>query len=146
MTADRFGLQMEAELRLPVDQNPGCWAAPDRITSYSLIRMALSKKHCWRTQMPIQRNPGCRMDRTCSILFRTLEGASVRKIDIQSGKVIPLFMVNYHHTSVAVSPDGKWLVASVLDEAFSPDIPVLALTRVDTCEIIPLTSLKGYVT
>ncbi len=123
---------------------------------------------------------------------QTPEGASVRKIEIQSGKVTSLFMVNYHNASVAVSPDGtkvayqemlpgdhyaifvanldgsssklvvdtspivttvpqwspdgKWLVASVHDETFSPDIPVLALTQVDTCEIIPLTSLKGYVT
>ncbi len=105
---------------------------------------------------------------------QTPEGASVRKIDIQTGKVTPLFTANYHHASVAVSPDGtkvayqemlpgdhyaifvsdlsgsnpklivdtspivttvpqwspdgKWLVASVQDEAFSPDIPVLALT------------------
>jgi Tol biopolymer transport system component len=43
------------------------------------------------------------------------------------------------------SPDGEWIVASVHDEAISPNMPVLALVRVDTCQIIPLTSLKGYV-
>lgn len=43
------------------------------------------------------------------------------------------------------SPDGEWIVASVHDEAVSPYSSVLVLVKVDTCQIIPLTSLKGYV-
>ena len=45
------------------------------------------------------------------------------------------------------SPDGKWIIASVHD----PDIskrpnPMLALIQVETCQIIPLPNLSGYVT
>ncbi len=43
------------------------------------------------------------------------------------------------------SPDGEWIVASVHDEAVSPYSAVLVLVKVDNCQIIPLTSLKGYV-
>jgi len=44
------------------------------------------------------------------------------------------------------SPDGQWVIASVHD----PDTnkhpnPMLALIRVDNCQIIPLTNLTGYV-
>jgi hypothetical protein len=44
------------------------------------------------------------------------------------------------------SPDGNWIIASVHD----PDTnkhpnPMLALIQVDTCQIIPLPSLGGYV-
>ncbi|NMB93818.1 MAG: hypothetical protein GYA26_06320 [Flexilinea flocculi] len=42
------------------------------------------------------------------------------------------------------SPDGEWLVVSVYDEHFS-DVPVLALIKMDTCQIIPLTNLHGSV-
>ena len=43
------------------------------------------------------------------------------------------------------SPDGEWLIISVQDTSLSPEIPVLALVKVDTCQIIPLIYLKGYV-
>lgn len=42
------------------------------------------------------------------------------------------------------SPNGDWLVVSVSDESFL-DTPVLALVEIDTCQIIPLTTLKGSV-
>ena len=42
------------------------------------------------------------------------------------------------------SPDGNWLIVSVQDESL-PEIPVLALIEVDTCQIIPLTTISGYV-
>jgi len=42
------------------------------------------------------------------------------------------------------SPDGQWLIASVHDEDFKNN-PVLVLIKVDTCQIIPLPSLSGYV-
>ncbi len=43
------------------------------------------------------------------------------------------------------SPDGKWVIATVHD----PDVnkqPVLALIHVDSCQIIPVPNLSGYVT
>jgi hypothetical protein len=53
----------------------------------------------------------------------------------------------YIVTVPAWSPDGKWIIASVHD----PDTnkhpnPMLALIQVDTCQIIPLPNLGGYVT
>ena len=44
------------------------------------------------------------------------------------------------------SPDNQWLIVSVQDTSLSSEIPVLALIQADTCQIIPLVSLKGYVT
>jgi TolB protein len=44
------------------------------------------------------------------------------------------------------SPDGNWLIASVHDPNMSSQPnPTLALIQVDTCQIIPLSNLKGYV-
>jgi Tol biopolymer transport system component len=45
------------------------------------------------------------------------------------------------------SPDGQWLILSVHDEALAggSQMPVLALVEVDTCQVVPLTSLHGYV-
>jgi Tol biopolymer transport system component len=53
----------------------------------------------------------------------------------------------YIVTVPAWSPDGNWIIASVQD----PDTnkhpnPMLALIQVDTCQIIPLPNLGGYVT
>lgn len=44
------------------------------------------------------------------------------------------------------SPDGKWVIVSVhdLDTNKQPN-PMLALIQVDTCQIIPLPDLGGYV-
>jgi Tol biopolymer transport system component len=44
------------------------------------------------------------------------------------------------------SPDGKWLIMSVQDTSLSEYMPTLALVNVENCQIIPLTSLQGYVT
>jgi Tol biopolymer transport system component len=43
------------------------------------------------------------------------------------------------------SPNGDWLVVSVYDEQRFPDTSVLALVEIDTCQIVPLTSLAGSV-
>jgi hypothetical protein len=53
----------------------------------------------------------------------------------------------YTVTIPAWSPDGNWVIASVHDPdtTINPN-PTLALIQVDTCEIIPLTNLEGYVT
>ncbi|PKN94665.1 MAG: hypothetical protein CVU45_00935 [Chloroflexi bacterium HGW-Chloroflexi-7] len=44
------------------------------------------------------------------------------------------------------SPDGKWLIMSVQDTSLSEFMPTLSLVNVESCKIIPLTSLQGYVT
>lgn len=44
------------------------------------------------------------------------------------------------------SPDGKWLIMSVQDTSLSEYMPTLALVNLENCQIIPLTSLQGYVT
>ncbi|MEA5077077.1 MAG: hypothetical protein VB013_00775 [Anaerolineaceae bacterium] len=44
------------------------------------------------------------------------------------------------------SPDGKWLIMSVQDTSLSEYMPTLALVNIESCKIIPLTSLQGYVT
>jgi hypothetical protein len=52
----------------------------------------------------------------------------------------------YIGTSPLWSADGKWLLINIYDLAANqkPD-PTPALIQVDTCEIIPLTNLNGYV-
>lgn len=44
------------------------------------------------------------------------------------------------------SPDGQWLIMSVTDISVDENHPTLALLQPDTCQIVPLTSLKGFVT
>lgn len=44
------------------------------------------------------------------------------------------------------SPDGKWLIMSVQDTSLSEYMPTLVLVNVESCKIIPLPSLQGYVT
>jgi len=43
------------------------------------------------------------------------------------------------------SPDGQWLIASVYDTSLDENHATLALLQPDTCEIVPLLSLKGHV-
>lgn len=45
------------------------------------------------------------------------------------------------------SPDGQWLILSVHDESLAggSQMPVLTLVQVDTCQVVPLPSLHGYV-
>ena len=44
------------------------------------------------------------------------------------------------------SPDGKWLIMSVQDTSLTELNATLALVNVESCQIIPLTPLQGYVT
>lgn len=44
------------------------------------------------------------------------------------------------------SPNGEWLIVSVYDESVSDEFSLLALINADTCQIIPLMNLSGYVT
>ncbi|HSL46969.1 MAG TPA: hypothetical protein VK897_26265 [Anaerolineales bacterium] len=53
----------------------------------------------------------------------------------------------YIVTVPAWSPDGNWIIASVHDPATnSQPKSMLALIHVDTCQIIPVPNLSGYVT
>lgn len=52
----------------------------------------------------------------------------------------------YIVTIPAWSSDGNWLIVSVHDPGISSQPnPTLALIEVDTCQIVPLSNLKGYV-
>jgi hypothetical protein len=53
----------------------------------------------------------------------------------------------YIVTVPAWSPDGNWIIASVHDpDTNSQPSSILALIHVDTCQIIPVPNLSGYVT
>jgi Tol biopolymer transport system component len=53
----------------------------------------------------------------------------------------------YVVTVPAWSPDGNWVIASVHDpNANSYPYSTLALIQVDTCQLIPVPNLSGYVT
>jgi len=45
------------------------------------------------------------------------------------------------------SPDGHWLIVSVQDETLTTEaqMPVLTLINVDSCQLIPLKEMVGYV-
>jgi hypothetical protein len=43
------------------------------------------------------------------------------------------------------SPDGRWLIVSVHDTSVSENHSILTLIELDTCQIIPLLHLNGYV-
>lgn len=43
------------------------------------------------------------------------------------------------------SPDGNWLAVSAWDPNSDSYLSVLTLIQVDTCQIVPLTNLSGYV-
>jgi Tol biopolymer transport system component len=51
----------------------------------------------------------------------------------------------YIVTAPAWSPDGQWVIASVHDPIASGQPATLALIGVDSCQIIPVPSLSGYV-
>jgi Tol biopolymer transport system component len=51
----------------------------------------------------------------------------------------------YIVTVPAWSPDGNWVIASVHDANASNQPATLALIGVDSCQIIPVPSLSGYV-
>jgi Tol biopolymer transport system component len=53
----------------------------------------------------------------------------------------------YIVTIPAWSPDGQWVIATVHDPSASAEPnSTLALIHVDTCQIIPVPNLRGYVT
>ncbi len=129
-----------------------------------------------------------------SLLFTTrqADGVLVQSINIETGAVTMLTLVNYQNAGITVSPDGKqiayeamlpgerygiyisnldgsaarlianadpivvtvpqwspdgkWLIMSVQDTSLSEYMPTLALVNIESCKVIPLTSLQGYVT
>ena len=120
------------------------------------------------------------------------DGASLKYINSETGKITPLTDLNYQNAGVSVSPngrqiayeallpgnkyvvyissldgsnsklianadamvatnaqwspDGEWLVVSVQDTMLSEYSATIALVNPDTCQVIPMTNLKGYVT
>jgi hypothetical protein len=44
------------------------------------------------------------------------------------------------------SPDGRWLALSVHDTDLNENLPTIALVEVDTCQVLALANLNGYVT
>ena len=119
------------------------------------------------------------------------DGSAVRVINVLTGKITPLFNIQYVNAGVSVSPDGKqvayeemlpgdryaiyvsnldgsnarlivdshpivatvpqwspdgrWLIVSVHDTSVSENHSILTLIELDTCQIIPLLHLNGYV-
>ncbi len=72
-----------------------------------------------------------------SVYISNLDGSNARLIANADPIVV---------TEPYWSPDGKWLMMSVQDTSLSEYMPTLALVNVESCQIIPITSLQGYVT
>lgn len=72
-----------------------------------------------------------------SVYISNLDGSNARLIANADPIVV---------TEPYWSPDGKWLIMSVQDTFLSEYMPTLALVNVESCQIIPMTSLQGYVT
>lgn len=72
-----------------------------------------------------------------SVYISNLDGSNARLIANADPIVV---------TEPYWSPDGKWLMVSVQDTSLSEYMPTLALVNVESCQIIPITSLQGYVT
>jgi len=72
-----------------------------------------------------------------SVYISNLDGSNARLIANADPIVV---------TEPYWSPDGKWLIMSVQDTSLSEYMPTLALVNVESCQIIPLTPLQGYVT
>jgi TolB protein len=89
----------------------------------------------------------------------SLDGKRLAFHEMLPGDQVGLFVANldgsdrkllsdgdpYIVTSPIWSPDGNWIIASVIDPNTSQlSNPALALIRVDDCQIIPLPGLSGY--
>lgn len=72
-----------------------------------------------------------------SVYISNLDGSNARLIANADPIVV---------TEPYWSPDGQWLIVSVQDTSLSEYMPTLALVSVQNCQIIPMTSLQGYVT
>lgn len=72
-----------------------------------------------------------------SVYISNLDGSNARLIANADPIVV---------TMPQWSPDGKWLIMSVQDTSLSELNATLAVVNVESCQIIPLTPLQGYVT
>ena len=52
----------------------------------------------------------------------------------------------YLVTNAQWSPDGEWLAVSVRNTEFSEHSDTIALVNSNSCQVIPMTNLKGFVT
>jgi hypothetical protein len=72
-------------------------------------------------------------------------GLFVSDLDGSNRKLLADGKAAYIVTVPAWSPDGQWVIASVHDPEASDQPATLALIGVDSCQIIPVPSLSGYV-
>lgn len=73
-------------------------------------------------------------------------GLFVSDLDGSNRKLLADGRAAYIVTVPAWSPDGQWVIASVHDPEASDQPATLALIGVDSCQIIPMPNLIGYVT
>jgi hypothetical protein len=60
--------------------------------------------------------------------------------------IAQLDLQSFYAFSPFWSPDGKWLAVSIQDaNAFNPADPSIALIQPDTCEVVPLSGIKGEI-
>jgi Tol biopolymer transport system component len=71
-------------------------------------------------------------------------GLFVSDLDGSNRRLLADGRAAYIVTVPAWSPDGQWLIATVHDPETEPS-PALALIQVDTCQIVPVPNLSGYV-
>jgi Tol biopolymer transport system component len=80
------------------------------------------------------------------MLSPDVAGVFVSDLDGSNRKLLADDNNLYLITSPVWSPDGNWVIVSVIDpNASQISNPRLALIRVDDCQIIPLPDLNGYV-
>jgi Tol biopolymer transport system component len=71
------------------------------------------------------------------VYISSLDGSNAKLI----ANTAPYVVTNMHW-----SPDGEWLAVSVQDISQDEYSSTIALVNPDTCQVIPMTNLKGYVT
>ena len=72
-----------------------------------------------------------------AIYISSLDGSNARLI----ANADPIIVTNAQW-----SPDGEWLAVSVQDTSLDEYSSIIALVNPDTCQVIPMTNLKGYAT
>ena len=73
-------------------------------------------------------------------------GLFVSDLDGSNRKLLADGKAAYIVTVPAWSPDGQWVIASVHDPKATNQPATLTLIGIDSCQIIPLPNLSGYVT
>jgi len=73
-------------------------------------------------------------------------GLFVSNLDGSNRKLLADGRAAYIVTVPAWSPDGEWVIASVHDPKVTNQPATLALIGIDSCQIIPVPQLSGYIT